>query len=292
MSDWSALLGFFLIMVTMVFSACAAEPRAELVWPDGAPGAKGQEERDKPSITIYRPSADKANGTAIVVCPGGGYGGVVMSYEGHDIARWLNGFGVTAIVLKYRVRPYQHPAPMEDGQRAMRIVRSRAEELGVDPKRIGMMGFSAGGHLASTVGTHFDSGDPQATDPLLKVSCRPDFLILIYPVISMGQQGHRGSAANLLGPSPSPELLELLSSEKQVTAETPPTFLAHSRQDQLVPVANSALFAEACRSKNVPVEYFELPTGKHGLGCGKGPEWEAWQAKCIEWLKSRDLIAK
>lgn len=279
-------------IVVLCAAGCinAAEPKAELLWPDGAPGAKGQGDADKPSITIHPAPADKANGTAVVICPGGGYGGLMMSYEGHDIARWLNRFGVTGIVLKYRVSPYRHPAPLDDAQRAMRTVRSRAKELGIDPQRIGMMGFSAGGHLASTAGTHFDAGDPKATDPLLKVSCRPDFLVLIYPVITLSSKGHGGSTANLLGSSPSKELLELLSNEKQVTAETPPTFLAHSKKDQLVPSENSALFAAACKAKNVPVEYFELETGPHGLGCGKGAEWEAWQAKCIEWLKSRKLI--
>jgi acetyl esterase/lipase len=280
------------VLCTVATGVCAAEPKAELLWPEGAPGAKGQGDADKPSITIHLPPADKANGTAVVICPGGGYGGLMMSYEGHDIARWLNRFGVAGIVLKYRVSPYRHPAPLDDAQRAMRIVRSRAKELGIDPKRIGIMGFSAGGHLASTIGTHFDAGDPKATDALGKVSCRPDFLVLIYPVISLGAKGHGGSTANLLGASPSKELLDLLSNEKQVTADTPPTFLAHSKKDQLVPSENSALFAAACKEKNVPVEYFELETGPHGLGCGKGAEWEAWQAKCIEWLKSRELIAK
>ncbi len=270
----------------------AAEPESELIWPDGAPGALGNSDADKPSITIHLPPKGHGNGTAVVICPGGAYFGLMMSYEGHDIARWLNKFGIAGIVLKYRVNPYHHPAPLQDGQRTMRIVRSRADKLGIDPKRIGMMGFSAGGHLASTVGTHFDAGDPKAKDPLDRVSCRPDFLLLIYPVISMGPKGHAGSTGALLGESPSAELIELLSNEKQVTANTPPTFLAHSKKDQAVPSDNSALFAEACRKKNVPVEYFEMEQGEHGLGCGNGPEWEAWQAKCVEWLKARGLITK
>jgi len=281
-------MAFVLTVASAAVSA--AEPKAELLWPDGAPGAKGQKPADKPAITIHLPPAGTANGTAVVICPGGGYGGLMMSYEGHDIARWLNGFGVAGIVLKYRVRPYHHPAPLDDGQRAMRIVRSRAKELGIDPKRIGIMGFSAGGHLASTVGTHFDAGDPKATDPLLKVGCRPDFLVLIYPVISMGPKGHGGSRANLLGKSPSAELKDLLSNEKQVTADTPPTFLAHSKADNVVSSENSALFAAACKAKGVPVEYFELATGRHGLGCGKGAEWKAWQEKCLGWLKGRGLV--
>jgi len=275
-----------------MMDVCAAEPEAELLWPEGAPGAVGTNAADRPSITIHLPPKGEGNGAAVVICPGGGYGALMMSYEGHDIARWLNRQGIAGIVLKYRVSPYRHPAPLQDGQRAIRIVRARATELGLDPKRIGMMGFSAGGHVASTVGTHFDAGDPNAKDPVDRVSCRPDFLMLIYPVISMGPKGHAGSTANLLGKSPAALLIELLSNEKQVTPETPPTFLAHAKTDQLVPSQNSAMFAAACRSNHVPVEYFELERGAHGLGCGKGAEWEAWQAKCIDWLKARGLIRK
>jgi len=290
MNDWLPSVVFVLTLA--MAHGTAAVPKPELLWPNGAPGAKGDKSADKPSITIHRPPAGKANGTAVVICPGGGYGRLMMSYEGHDIAKWLNGYGVTGIVLKYRLKPYLHPVPLNDGQRAMRIVRSRANELGLDPKRIGIMGFSAGGHVASTVGTHYDKGDPKATDPLLKVSCRPDFMILIYPVISMGPKGHRGCTVNLLGKAPPSELVELLSNEKQVTADTPPSFLAHSKADKIVPSENSALFAAACKAKGVPVEYLELPTGRHGLGCGKGAEWKAWQAKCIAWMKARGLIGK
>jgi len=270
---------------------CAAEPDAELIWPDGAPGAVGNNAADKPSISIHLPPSGKANGTAVVICPGGGYGALMMSYEGHDIARWLNSQGITGIVLKYRVSPYRHPAPLQDSQRAIRIVRARAEKLGIDPTRIGIMGFSAGGHLAATVGTHFDVGDPKATDPVDRMSCRPDFLVLVYPVISMGPKGHAGSTANLLGKAPSAALIDLLSNEKQVTDKTPPTFLAHAKTDQMVPSENSALFAAACKSHNVPFEYFELERGAHGLGCGKGAEWAAWQTKCSDWFQARGLAA-
>ena len=272
---------------------CAAEPDAELIWPDGAPDAMGTTAADQPSISIHLSPPGKANGTAVVICPGGGYGALMMSYEGHDVARWLNSQGIAGIVLTYRVSPYRHPAPLDDGQRAIRIVRARAAKLGIDPARIGIMGFSAGGHLAATVGTHFDAGDPKAKDPLDRVSCRPDFLVLVYPVISMGPKGHAGSAANLLGRAPSAELIDWLSNEKQVTGKTPPTFLAHAKTDQMVPSENSALFAAACKANNVPVEYFELERGAHGLGCGKGAEWAAWQAKCSEWFKARGLtVAK
>lgn len=270
--------------------AGAAEPPSQLLWPDGAPGAKGTADADKPSITVHLPPPETANGAAVVICPGGGYLGLMMSYEGHDIARWLSKQGVAGIVLKYRVSPYHHPAEMLDGQRAMRLVRANAAKWKIDPKRIGMMGFSAGGHLASTVGTHFDQGDPKAADPVDRVGCRPDFLVLVYPVISMGGTGHSDSRNNLLGPSPSPELVDLLSSEKQVTAKTPPTFLAHAKTDALVSVENSALFYAALKAHKVPCEFLELPTGQHGLGVGSGPEWKAWQEACLKWLKARGIL--
>lgn len=269
---------------------CAAVPSEEMIWPEGAPGATGTGSADKPSITIHMPPTGEGNGTAVVICPGGGYGGLMMTYEGHDIAKWLNQQGIAGIVLKYRVAPYRYPAGFQDGQRAIRIIRSRAQALGIDPQRIGVMGSSAGGHLASTLGTHFDAGDPKAKDPLDRVSSRPDFLMLVYPVICMvGPAAHSGSRANLLGKSPSTELMESLSNEKHVTLGTPPTFLAHSKKDQMVSFQNSVIFAAACRSNNVPVEYLELESGLHGLGCGKGPEWEAWQAGCSAWLKARGL---
>lgn len=269
-----------------------AQPVAQPLWVDGAPGGLGTADADRPSITVYLPEADKATGAAMVICPGGGYGDLMMSYEGHDIARWLNAHGVTGIVLKYRVSPYRHPIEMNDGKRAMRLVRCNAREWGIDPDRIGMMGFSAGGHLASTVATHFDPGDPKAADPIDRVDCRPDFLVLVYPVISMGPKGHAGSRDNLLGSSPTPELVEWLSSEKHVTAQTPPTFLAHAKTDTGVSVENSALFHAAMKAHGVPCEFLELPTGEHGLGCGKGNEWTAWQDACLHWLRAQGVAAE
>jgi acetyl esterase/lipase len=212
----------------------------------------------------------------------------MMSYEGHDVAAWLNRAGVAGVVVKYRVRT-RHPAPLLDAQRAIRTVRARAGAWKLDPKRIGIMGFSAGGHLASTAGTHFDAGDPKATDSVEQVSCRPDFLVLVYPVISMGPKSHGGSRKNLLGADPSPELVELLSNEKQVTKETPPTFLVHAKTDRVVSVENSAMFHAALKAKGVPSEFLELPAGAHGLGCGKGPHWEAWQAACLKWMTAQGL---
>ncbi len=287
---WSvALLGGVVILMS-ILSAQASEPKPELLWPAGAPEAKGVADADKPFILTYLPPAGKANGTAVIICPGGGYGALMMSYEGTDIARWLNGYGVTGIVLKYRIAPYRHPAPMLDAQRAIRLVRSHAKEWSLDPARIGIMGFSAGGHVASTAGTHFDAGNPTATDPVDKFGCRPDFMLLIYPVISM-IGGHLGSTTNLLGPHPSQELLELLSNQKQVTAQTPPAFLAHAKTDQVVPSRHSELFVQALKEKGIACEYLELPTGAHGLGCGKGSEWVAWQSACLSWLTGRGLIS-
>jgi acetyl esterase/lipase len=210
------------------------------------------------------------------------------SYEGHDIARWLLPRGVAGIVLTYRVG-IAHPAPLLDAQRAIRTVRFHAGEWKINPELIGILGFSAGGHLASTAGTHFDAGDAGADDPIDRVSSRPDFMVLIYPVITMTAKGHSGTRDIILGPTPAPHLADFLSSEKQVTARTPPTFLAHSIKDTAVPVDNSRLFAAACQAHHVPAELFELPAGEHGLGCGKSAEWDAWQAKCMEWLASRGI---
>ena len=268
------------VSLVLPASGVAAEPVTESLWPDSAS-----------TITVHRPPRGKANGTAVVICPGGGYGALMMSYEGHDIARWLNRYGVVGIVLKYRIRPHRHPLPMRDGQRAMRLVRVRAADWGIMTNRIGMMGFSAGGHLASTVGTHFDDGNAQAEDPVERVGCRPDFLLLVYPVISVGERGHVGCRNNLLGPAPGAEDMAQLANEQHVTPETPATFLAHAKTDKVVPVEHSAMFHAALRRHGVASEFFELPTGRHGLGCGKGKEWIAWQERCLAWLRSRGLIA-
>jgi acetyl esterase/lipase len=259
------------------------------LWPGQAPLARN--EADKPAITVYLADPDKATGAAVIICPGGGYGVLVDSYEGHDIAKWLLPKGVAGIVLKYRVG-IAHPAPLLDAQRAIRTVRAHAGEWKINPELIGIMGFSAGGHLASTAGTHFDAGDAKAADPIDRVSSRPDFMVLIYPAITMGPKGHAGTRNIILGPNPTPQLVDLLSNEKQVTAQTPPTFLAHSVKDSVVSVDNSRLFADACKAHNVPVEFFELLTGDHGLGCGKGKDWEAWQAKCLEWFAGRGIVKK
>jgi acetyl esterase/lipase len=239
-------------------------------------------------ITVHR--AAKPNGAAIVICPGGGYGGLVTGGEGHGIAAWLNKHGITGVVLEYRLPAGRTYVPLLDAQRAIRTVRARATEWGVDPARIGIMGFSAGGHLASTADTHFDEGDPKATDPIARVNCRPDFAILIYPVISMGDKTHQGSKNNLLGANPSKELVELFSNEKQVTDKTPPTFLAHAKDDTVVVPENAQMFYAALQAHKVPSKYLELPSGGHGLNGYKGPIWDAWQEQSLAWLDELKLL--
>jgi acetyl esterase/lipase len=262
------------------------------LWPGDAPGAKGSEDADIPTLSIYSPPAGKASGAAILVCPGGGYG-FLAPHEGEPVARWLNTLGVTGIVLKYRIAPrYHHPAMMQDAARAIRTVRANAAEWHLDPKRIGILGFSAGGHLASTAATHFDAGAPDASDPVERVSSRPDVAILVYPVITMTDPfAHAGSRRNLLGDSPPQDLIALLSNEKQVTAQTPPTFLMHTADDDGVPMENSLLFAMACRKARVPVEVHIYEHGAHGVGLGgSDPVLSTWPATCAAWLKARGFL--
>jgi len=275
-------------------SAIAAEPPMFLLWPEGAPGAAGKEDLDKPAIWIHKPSAEKANGAAVIICPGGGYGHLAMTYEGHEVADWYNEYGVTAFVLRYRLAPrYEHPSPMQDVQRAIRMVRAQAKEFGIDPNRIGVMGFSAGGHLASTAATHFDDGDPGSKDPIDRVSCRPDFAVLAYPVITFGEFTHVGSRTNLLGKNPDPKLVELLSNEKQVTDMTPPTFLFHTGTDTAVPAENSLLFYQAMRRAKVPVEMHLYEEGKHGVGLAqKIPVLSTWPECLATWLEHRKILEK
>ncbi len=276
--------------------SAAAEPQRELLWPQGAPGAKGDKDADKPTLTPWIPPADKATGTAIIVCPGGGYGGLAIGHEGKDIGEWLNSIGVAAFVLEYRHRGkgYGHPAPLDDAQRAIRTVRARASQWGVKPERIGIMGFSAGGHLASSAGTKFDSGKPDAADPIDRTSCRPDFMILCYPVISFTEPfTHQGSRRNLLGESPDPELVKSFSNETQVTSQTPPTFLFHTDQDSGVPPENSVAFYLALRQAKVPAELLIFEKGPHGVGLGRSiPGTSAWSDCCADWLRGRGLLGK
>jgi len=284
-----------ILALSLVLGLPPDVPKVELLWPDGAPGAKGTEETDKPSLTVFLPPEGKANGTAGVICPGGGYQFLAVDHEGKQIGEWLNQHGVTAFMLKYRIAPrYRHPAPLQDAQRAIRTVRARAKEWNVDPKRVGIWGFSAGGHLASTAGTHFDDGKPDAADPVEKVSCRPDFLILCYPVVTLEPPyTHGGSRQNLLGKDPDPKLVESLCNEKQVTARTPPTFLFHTDEDKAVPPENSILFYTALKKAKVPAELHVYEKGQHGVGLAqKLPAASSWPDRLADWLKGRDLLQR
>src|SRR3954447_4328289 len=243
-----------------------AEPQTFPLWKNGAPGAQGKNAEDTPTLTLYMPSHPTKSDTGVIVAPGGSYTVLAMNHEGRQVANWLNSLGMTAFVLKYRLGPkYHHPIELGDAQRAIRLVRSRAKEFGIRPDRIGIMGFSAGGHLASSAGTHFDAGNSSASDPIDRVSSRPDFLVLLYPVISFTTSYvHRGSMRALLGDNPDPKLVELMSNELQVTPQTPPTFLFHTTTDTVVPVENSVLFYLALRKAGVPAEMHIYERGPHG----------------------------
>ena len=280
----------------------ADTPTVIPLWPQGTPGVKGTDpDTDVPTLTICLPKAGTATGAAAVVCPGGGYGMLAVEHEGKQVAEWLNSLGVAAFILKYRLGPrYHHPAMLEDAGRAIRTVRTGSDRWGVDPHKIAIIGFSAGGHLASTAGTHFDSGKPSSEDPIERVSSRPDRLILVYPVIALATPfGHAGSLRNLLGNNPTPELIESLSNERQVTKDTPPTFLAHTNADKGVPAENSLLFALALRKAGVPVELHLFERGPHGLGLGGGsaqfkispdPAFQMWPKLCENWLKNQGFL--
>jgi acetyl esterase/lipase len=262
------------------------------LWENGAPGALGTDDSDIPTIAVYR-TGQHPTGTAVVIAPGGGYSGLSMTYEGRQEANWFNAMGVSAFVLKYRLGPrYHHPIELGDAQRAIRTVRARAKDFGVAPDRIGMMGFSAGGHLTATTGTHFDDGNPAAPDPIDRVSSRPDFLILCYAVASFDPAiTHAGSVANLLGPNPDPKLIENLSNELQVTAQTPPTFLFHTANDPAVPVENSIRFFQALRKAKVPAEMHIFENGPHGVGMALwDPSLSQWTPLLETWLRSRGLL--
>jgi acetyl esterase/lipase len=283
------------LLMTMIFAATlkAAPQKVELLWPSGAPGAQGNADEDRPTLAIYLPDPAKAAGFGVVVCPGGGYHNLAMDHEGRQIAEWLNGLGAAAFVLKYRLGPrYHHPVEMNDGLRAMRFVRSHAIEYGISTDRIGIWGFSAGGHLASTVGTHFDNGNPNATDLIDRVSSRPDFMILAYPVISFTTPYvHRGSMENLVGENPDPALVRSLSNELQVTGQTPPTFLFHTDSDDGVPVENSVLFYLALKRNHVPAEMHIFERGPHGVGLAqKDPALSHWPELLAQWFRTRGLL--
>jgi len=279
--------GFILVLACLTSVAplagvgAAAEPQRIPLWDDDAPASSG-------AITVHR--SVERTGAAVVICPGGGYGRLVTEPEGHGIARWLNEHGIMGVVLEYELPRGRSMVPLHDAQRAIRTVRANAKRWNLDPYRIGVMGFSAGGHLASTAGTHFDKGDPKAADPIDRESCRPDFMVLIYPVITMGEGTHDGSKKNLLGKEPTVEDVALFSNETQVTNDTPPTFLAHALDDEVVVSDNSLMFHEALGNHNVASKYLELSKGGHGLNGYQGPMWQAWQTESLQWLAAQGMI--
>lgn len=292
---WRAMkLAMLLVFAAgMMWAQAPGAPKAELLWPGGAPGAQGTADEDTPTLTPYVVPEGRATGTAVLICPGGGYLHLSMDKEGEQPARWFNSIGVSAFVLKYRLGPkYHHPNELMDAQRAIRTVRARATGLGVRPDRIGIMGFSAGGHLAATAGTHFDEGNASAADPVERVSSRPDFLVLCYPVMTFTEPYvHRGSLHALLGDQPDPKLVTELSNELQVTAKTPPAFLFHTTEDRTVPVENSILFYMAMRKAGVPAEMHIYERGPHGVGLAPTDEaLSSWPARLADWLRGRGLL--
>lgn len=272
----------------------ADEPEEIPLWPKGAPGATGSEPKDTPTLILY-PAAKNPSGTAIVVCPGGGYGGLAMGHEGHEIAQWLNEKGISAFICNYRHsgKGYGHPFPLIDAQRAIRLVRHHAKSWSLNPDRIGIIGFSAGGHLASCCATLKPMGGLDEDDPINQLNCRPDFAILCYPVIGFDKPyTHRGSQRNLLGSNPEQIWIKMYSTEEQVSSETCPTFLWHTAEDAGVPVENSIQFFLACRKHQVPAALHVFEKGRHGIGLGKDNETaKHWPDLCLGWLKQRGFLA-
>lgn len=267
-------------------------PKPVPLWSKAAPGATGTEAADTPAVWIYPAKVNKRP-TAVVICPGGGYRVHAVDHEGHQIAKWFNRQGVTAVVLRYRLGPkYRHPRMLNDAQRAIRFVRSKAADWGISKSRVGIMGFSAGGHLASTAATHLEPVNPDPRDPIDKESSRPDFAILGYPVISLTADfAHRGSGVNLLGKDADTDLKKSLSNETQVTSDTPPTFLFHTAEDTAVPPENSVAFFEACRKAGVPAELHIYQDGPHGVGLANGhPAVGTWQNRLHDWMKTNGFL--
>jgi len=264
------------------------------LWPGGAPGALGTNAADIPTLTPYLPDPTNTTGAALVVCPGGGYSHLAP-HEGNDYALWLNQHGVTCFVLKYRLgsRGYRHPAMFNDVTRALRMVRADAADWKIDPHRIGIIGSSAGGHLAATLLTHFDSGNTNSDDPIERQSSRPDLGILCYAVITMGEYAHQGSKDSLLGKHPSKKLVKLLSNELQVKTNTPPCFIWCTYEDKTVPMENSLMFAEALRKNHVPFDLHIYQKGAHGMGLKDKPPFthpHPWAADCLFWLKQQGWV--
>lgn len=285
-----SILATIILFCSLMLSHSEVQAPVPL-WADGAPGALGTSSNDIPTLTAYLPDAANATGAAMVICPGGGYVRLAP-HEGNDYALWLNQHGVTCFVLKYRLgsHGYRHPAMLNDAARAVRWVRAHAAEFKVDVHRVGIMGSSAGGHLAATLLTHFDEGDTNSADVVERESSRPDLGVLCYAVITMGKYTHEGSRNNLIGTNPPPELVQLLSNELQVTTNTPPCFLWTMFEDTTVPMENTMMFAEALRKNHVPFALHVYEKGHHGMGLKDQAPFahpHPWAADCLFWLKER-----
>jgi acetyl esterase/lipase len=291
-----------LVFPATLLTAAAGPERIEL-WPEGVPGLKPDAAPEKtenervsgvhtPSMTVFRAPAETANGTVVIICPGGGYMRLSIVKEGTTIAEWLNSLGVTACVLRYRMVEYGHPAPLQDVLRAVRFVRSRADEFGARTDRIGVLGFSAGGHLTASAGTMFDDPDGKTGAALDAVSARPDFIVPVYPVITLSDPfAHKGSRRALLGENPTSEMIARMSPEKRVTKESSPAFIIHTLEDKTVPVENSILFFTALREAGVPAEMHIYESGAHGIGTvADVPAAKEWPKACAVWMRAHGWL--
>ena len=292
---------FVCVLVAAGMNAFAAEETVRL-WDGDAPYAQGKEDKDIPTLTIFLPAKEKSNGSAVIVCPGGGYWMLADKLEGSEYAQFLANHGVTAFLLKYRLASsgYRHPAMWMDAARAIRYVRFNSQKWGVDVNKVGIIGSSAGGHLVSSVLTHYELENPKVTDPIDRLSSRPDFGILCYPVITSGEFANKGTIEHLLGKEPSEGMLEYVSSEKQVDKNTPPCFIWHTFEDEIVPVENSLFFAAALRKAGVPFDLHIYEKGIHGLALAgeryksvegmAEAEYHPWTHDLLYWLKARGII--
>jgi acetyl esterase/lipase len=303
-SEWFIKSYVILMLTVPINSVCSAQPFSVRVWPGGAPDSNGMSLPEEvfdgvrvrnvseAEMIVFLPDKKISNGAAVVICPGGGYQMLAMDHEGYDMAKWLSGHGIAGIILKYRLPYGHHTIPSSDARRAIRTVRANAAAWGIDPGRVGLAGSSAGGHLASTVGTRFDGGDPNAFDPIERFSCRPDFLLLLYPVITMKEEfGHMGSRRNLIGDDGSAELAEFYSNEMHVGSDTPPAFLVLADDDKAVVPRNSVEFYLALKKNDVKAEMHIFQNGGHGFGMRQNNiPADNWPELFIDWLKSQAII--
>lgn len=295
---------FYLILFFMLSAQLLKSQSIVKLWPKGTPGEvvspKPEETFDgkrvryvsEPTLTVYLPSKEQNTGVAVIICPGGGYGIEAMDHEGYDVADFLQSHGIAGIVLKYRL-PYGHSElPLQDAQQAMRLVRFHAEEWQIDPTKVGIAGFSAGGHLASTLSTHFDSGKKDAVDPIDRLSSRPDFSILLYPVVTFKEEwGHMGSRENLIGKTNDWKIIERFCNELQVTNQTPPAFIALADDDTAVKPRNSIEYYLALKREGIPAELHIFKEGGHGFGMHKtGKAHDQWPLMVVEWMKAMKYI--